>query len=497
MRALFAAFLVFFAIPFALSAREGTPFYYQNPYAAQYQQAPSPYPGQNIWIGNQPSRQVVGQRSYSYQVPRQNANPWAAGGGAMTPNGVAMPRDNNPYDVGITGHYAKKFADFTFETGVQSILHWNNMLIDEIGFRLEKEFNLRGYNVVAFGEYSTGKLTGGGMSMDYDLKPYDDAVPWDGIFTISMGGQSGTMQNMKFGIGPKHIWDVSGWKITPIVGYQIFKHDMKMNDHIYPNPAVYIPLMNQFGDYIFGDGINFINVPQGMAAPNGYYQVCMSPEDLMLAASDSQGRPLFDSDGNIITADWMPNDDGLPWGVGPGDCVVIGGDGLIMVPGVTHIYNTTWSGIFLGLEIEKQMTYVDKLRFYVQASMPHYRSEGTWPNRTDWQQNPSFLDEGDTGALHYQAEIEYVYQFSDRMQLSLKAEGSYFHIGQVGGELYVAGYTDFVYDYDEFGNPYPAVDAGGNVILQNYPAYTEKIADSLKWASWISFGLHLGVKYAF
>lgn len=119
--------------------------------------------------------------------------------------------------------------------------------------------------------------------------------------------------------------------------------------------------------------------------------------------------------------------------------------------------------------------------------MPKYSSEGTWPNRDDWQQNPSFLDEGDNDAFAYEAEIEYVYNLSDRLKLSLKADTNYFHIGKIPGELYVAESYVFVEDLENLGNYY----------VDKIPAHTEYVKDSLKEATWQSFGLHLGLKYSF
>jgi hypothetical protein len=133
------------------------------------------------------------------------------------------------------------------------------------------------------------------------------------------------------------------------------------------------------------------------------------------------------------------------------------------------------------------MTLADKLRFYVQVSMPKYSSEGTWPNRDDWQQDPSFLDEGTNGSFAYSAEMEYTYQLSDRMQISLMADTNYYQIGKIPGELYVAETTIYVEDES---NP-------GNFIVQTQPAYTEHVDESLKKAVWRSYGLHIGLKYAF
>ncbi|MDR2770383.1 MAG: hypothetical protein LBB08_02965 [Rickettsiales bacterium] len=486
--------VMIFAPAFA-AAREGMPSYYQGGYPQQYQSVPNRY-GQNLYIGNQASRKIIGQQAYSYQVPRA---PEVAVGGAMTPNGVAVPPSQDQWGLKLTVFAGRKFADFQFETGVQSILEWDDMSVNEIGARVEKGLNLRGFDAFIFGEYSQGVMSDGGLSMDYDLRPYDEKEPNAGIFTISMGDQSGNMQNIKLGVGARHIWDIAGWKISPVVGYQIFEHKLQMSNHIYPNPAVYLPLMTQYGEYVYSDeSQNYYVVAPGASVQEGWYQVCMSPEDLLLALTDpSTHQPIVDENGGLLTTDYNPIYETLPWGVNAGECIVIGGDGLIEVRGVTHIYNTTWSGIYLGVEVEKQMTYVDKLRFYAQVAMPHYRSEGTWPNRTDWQQNPSFVDEGDVDALHYQAEMEYVYQFSDRLQLSLKASTDYFHIGGVGGELYVAGYQ--YYQTDEYGNYVLETDAAGNEvpILATQEPYTEKLTDSLKNATWQSFGLHIGVKYGF
>jgi len=486
----FAVLLGICAPLMAFAAREGTPTYYQ--------------PGSNTYVGTQRQPQIVGQRSYIYQVPVQ-AYPGAASG-MMTPAGIAT--DEKPPWV-LSADYARRYADFEFKTGVNSVLQWSKMVYNEIGVRLDSNFNMKNYDLFAYGEYRTGTMSSGGFSTDYDLEPYDPRKEDVGIFTISVGGQSGNTSNMKFGFGAKHMWDVGGWKLSPSIGYEIFKHNLKMSDHYYPNPAIYLPLLTPNGDYVFGDGTGgFISVPQGLAkeyAANGWYQVCLSPEDIKVAAVNIDGSPSVNIDGSLNTTDYDPIWMYFPWGVGPGECVIIGGDGPIIVPGVTHIYNTTWSGIFLGLEIEKQMTLKDKLRFYIQVGMPNYVADGIWPNRTDWQQNPSFIDEGSNGAYSYLAEMEYNYKLSDRLNLSLKVDTNFFHVGNIGGKLFVASYTDYLIDAngqyvfnDASGLACdPTIQAGCYPVLQTVEAHTVNIPDALKYATWQSFGIHLGVKYAF
>lgn len=473
------------------ASNEGVPvFYKNNPSMNANRNAYAKYKqyGYTDYVGNAGQKQVISSQSYSYQVPRQQ---YSYERGAMTPNGVAMPASD--YKSTVYAQYARRFADFEFKTGVNSVLEWDDMIFNEINVGLRHVFDMHEFDLLGYVDYSYGKLASGGMSMDYDLEPYDYSVPTDGIFTVSVGGQSGDTNRLKLGVGAHHIWDWAGWKITPHIGYEIFKHNLKMDNHLYPNPGVYLPLMTSSGDYVFYNtadsyyyAIPTTNVPD--ANNTQWYQVCMSPEDIKVVyTSTSAGAGYTALGTSFQTNDWNDSLGVQPWGVGAGDCVVIGGDGVVKVDGTTHIYNTTWTGFYLGLEVEKQMTLADKLRFYVQVSMPKYSSEGTWPNRDDWQQNPSFLDEGTNGAFAYEAEMEYTYQVSDRLQLSLKANTDYFHIGNIPGKLYVAEQTIYIEDPE---NP-------GSWIISTQDAYTEHVPNSLRNATWQSFGLYLGLKYSF
>lgn len=485
------AFLCSFAASSAcFASNEGVPSYYSNNNNINANRAAyNKYQnyGYTKYVGKTGAKQVVSSNQYSYQVPYGQLPNYD---GSMTMNGIAQPSDNK---TTIYAEYSRRFADFEFKTGVNSILEWDDMIFNEINVGAKHVFDIRGFDLAVYGEFTQGKLASGGLSMDYDLEPYDYSYPSDGIFTISMGKQSGDLNKLKFGVAAHHIWNVGGWKFTPHIGYEIFKHNLKMSDHIYPNPGIYLPLMTINGDYVFGDSENYYSVPQDVdiSDDSGLYQICMGPEDIKVVSAPAGGSDMgggITLIGDLLTTvDYNPNMADLPWGVVQGECIVIGGDGMIVVDGTTHIYNTTWSGFYLGLEMEKQMTLSDKLRFYVQVSAPKYSSEGTWPNRDDWQQNPSFLDEGDNGAFAYEAEMEYIYNLSDRMQLSLKADTNYFHIGNIPGELYVAESYAYIEDPN---NP-------GSFIIEKQAAYTEHISQSLKEATWQSFGLHLGLKYSF
>ncbi len=508
---LLSAFSVSFA---AFAANEGVPVYYQDSGEKTANQAAyGDYKSQGYskYVGTTGSKQVVGNRTYTYRIPKQQTVDTVAitsgMDSAMTVNGVSRPIESENR-TSIYGGYARRFADFSFTTGVNSVLEWDDMVFNEFTVGLRHVFGLRNFDLFAYGEYTFGDMSHGGMSTDYDLKPYDMAKPSEGIFTVSMGDQSGRTNHFKLGIGAHHVWDIGGWKFSPSIGYEIFKHNLEMSDHYFPNPGIYLPLMTNTGAYVFGEvtdtlgEVYYHSVPVGATnVPPNWYQVCMSPEDIKVAITssvpDGYGYNYINTvdvggETNIVTTDYDPTTMGLiPWGVGPNECVVIGGDGPIMVPGTTHIYNTTWSGFYVGLEIEKQMTWSDKLRLYAQFSLPKYSSEGIWPNRDDWQQDPSFLDEGTSGAYAYAFELEYDFHLSDRLALSLKADTNCFHIGKIPGKLYIAQYSEFVALTDDFGN------FTGDYAIVTTNAHTEDVSDSLKEATWQSFGLRLGFKYSF
>ena len=490
MKTRFLSVLCGFVAPLAcFASNEGVPSYYQDNSSinanragyANYQNQ-----GYTKYVGNTGKKQVLSSQTYSYQVPV--ATPQISQNmprGTMTNNGITGIGNNSK--TSIYAGYARRFADFEFTTGVNSVLEWDDMLFNEINVGAKHLLDLRGFELMAYADYRRGEMSDGGLSMDYDLEPYDYAYPLDGIFTVSVGGQSGKTDRLKFGVGIHHIWDIAGWKITPHIGYEIFKHDLQMNDHVYPNPGVYLPMMTNTNSYVFGDlEGNYYAIPQDVLVgeESGLYQICMGPEDIKLVQASTAEGGLGTT---LFMVDYTDNLGTIPWGVEPGECVVIGGDGIVKVSGTTHIYNTTWSGFYLGLEFEKQMTLADKLRFYVQVSVPQYSSEGIWPNRDDWQQNPSFLDKGDNGAFAYSAEMEYNYQLSDRIALSLKADMDYFHVGKIPGELYVAETSYFVEDEE---NP-------GNYKIVTEEPYTEYVSESLREATWKSFGLHFGLRYAF
>ena len=171
-------FLSLIFAPFvAYAANEGVPAYYQSAPAQNANQASyGRYMDQGYtkYVGQSGSKQVVGSRTYSYQVPRPQSLPTFSG--TMTTNGIALPPESEP-STSIYAGYSRRFSDFEFETGVNSILEWDDMIWNEIRVGARHNFSLRDFDLSLYGEYAYGNMAGGGLSMDYDLKPFETQYP--------------------------------------------------------------------------------------------------------------------------------------------------------------------------------------------------------------------------------------------------------------------------------------------------------------------------------
>ena len=137
MRVKLVSLLGVFCVPFvAFASNEGVPSYYQNNSTTtvnraaynQYQQQ-----GYTTYVGQSGSKQIVGSQSYSYQVPRQTLPQIS---GTMTTNGIALPEEDG---TTVYAGYTRRFADFQFETGVNSILEWDDMVFNELVKRIDSD----------------------------------------------------------------------------------------------------------------------------------------------------------------------------------------------------------------------------------------------------------------------------------------------------------------------------------------------------------------------
>ncbi len=158
MKSRLNVFLTGMILPFAaFAANEGVPSYYQTsagPNANQIGYGQYSQQGYSKYVGTSGQKQVVGTRSTSYQVPRASvAAP--TNYGTMTANGIAVPADSE-HRTNIYAGYSRRFADFEFKTGVNSILEWDDMVFNEINVGAQHNFSLRNFDMFVYGQYAYG-----------------------------------------------------------------------------------------------------------------------------------------------------------------------------------------------------------------------------------------------------------------------------------------------------------------------------------------------------
>jgi hypothetical protein len=145
---------------------------------------------------------------------------------------------------------------------------------------------------------------------------------------------------------------------------------------------------------------------------------------------------------------------------------VFGGASLLEVdtPGITHIYNVNWFGPYVGLNLERAFSPLQTLNVYGEVFVPVYKAEGIWPYRTDWRQDPSFVDEGGTswGLL---LDVTYKYRIRPNIEIFIGGEYEYLQAGGADTELY---FTD---------------------------GSTAELPGSILKAKWRSYSLLLGVSF--
>ena len=126
MKRRFLSILCAIAAPLCgFASSEGVPVYYPNSNANRNAYAKYKKYGYTDYVGNNGRKQVISSQQSSYKVPRYQPD---FNRGAMTTNGISTAVSD--YKTTIYAQYARRFADFEFTTGVNSILEWDDMVFN-------------------------------------------------------------------------------------------------------------------------------------------------------------------------------------------------------------------------------------------------------------------------------------------------------------------------------------------------------------------------------
>lgn len=407
------------------------------------------------------------------------------------------------FDSGQTDAYGNPL--FTYEgtpvvKDAGSILEWDDMIFNELGISVRKDFTYNKYPLFVIGEYKEGKLAKSGDSRDDDLTV-------DELWDISIGGIDASTSAWKFGLGWNDAFQWADFSFSPVIGYMSQTHDLNMTDQIYPqaDQTVYV-----YGPDSNGDGIAEIveeddeshtclwNTDLGQIDPSGGGDLwvdldgdgAISNDEMVFDDGLDSGLPVswdptasggggwlicdggnnycgtgFDNGGVLYTyQDILLFDtdnrgyDGTPGTENTG-CLLGGTDNPVTLSGHTQKYETTWSGFFIGTYMDRQFNPKEKLSFYAQIAKLDYEATADWVYRTDLA-HPSFKDTGD--GLGYELRMTYTREFAPSWDFKLSV------------------------DWETF-------ELEGGTSQINYADGTSTTEPFARYARWQSMGLQVGV----
>lgn len=365
--------------------------------------------------------------------------------------------------------YKKGEGQFMFENEVHSILNWDEVQINETIFSVSRDFMLKNRQYVFSLTYGTG-------SASTDRTSDDDI--FNELHLISLGKGSAKLKDMSLSLGMRNIYNIAGFDVTPVIGYKKKEQNFEMSDHSVPAPF----FLEYFCEGVDNDGTCTAGIDlasHGLTVNDVYYLVngerdyttTVDTADLVIPGDNlSYGMQIGEEDFCYIAS--SKKEVCLEAGEAGSNLLdAFGGvSSLETVEGVTHMYYVTWQGPFIGVNLEKMIGNRESLHIYSEFFKPSYKVWGNWPNRVDWQHDPSFIDEGGS-AWGFSFDATYKYLIKNSIALTLGVNYEYIKEKNADTKLYTNP------DYDP--------DGPGPYFLPN----------SILLARWKYYGIVLGVTF--
>lgn len=334
--------------------------------------------------------------------------------------------------------YQKISSQFEFEMQVGSILKWDRLNGSQLKANFSKDFRIANKQYVGSFEYKTGSVTS-----DYTL---DDDL-WNELHIFSAGKGDGKLSDIKASFGMRNYFRFYGWNLTPSVGIQKKRANLKMFGHGQPVPF-------------------FLNCANPITPDPAYpeEQVCkihIGGTDYYIAQGSliPEGPVTLYDDQNLTPGHEFE----LPFNHGDYMEYFKGYSTVNAINGVSHYYDAGWFGPFLSLDLEKIISIREGLLFKFEIFRPTYKARGVWPKRTEWK---DFYDKG--GAS----------------------------LGYSFTALYTMKITPSVGVYGSFTTDY-IISKQMDTIINYTDGDTITNKKEIKRAEWKSMILELGLKYLF
>jgi hypothetical protein len=323
-----------------------------------------------------------------------------------------------------------------------------------------------------------------------------------GTPAISVGtSKGGTQTGFNVSFGLTDFVKLGNVKLTPSLGYRYFKHKLSteknygaminvVNSDSFVNCLEVQPGEIQCSPYVgFADASGVVGGYAGFAVSDTYI------EGSTVAVKDVNGNTVYvlvNPDGSLVVS----NDTGAPQ-------IDVGETYYYEQAGKTHIYETTWAGPYLALDMEYTVNNDNFVSAGVEFGLPMYTSTGDQPYRYDWAHPKSVEDKGSFGdAYHLGLNAMWTTKVADSVGLSFGFTYDYYNVKDATAKTF---YNQSV--YQNLLNKYEAWEADGVLTdvgeadlrdLRQLKAngWSEEISDEIK-SIYKSMGIRMGVNIKF
>jgi len=242
-----------------------------------------------------------------------------------------------------------------------------------------------------------------------------------GTPALSVGtSKDGSQFGFNAAFGLTDFFTLGRVKVTPSIGYRYFKYKLETKNN-------YGLMVNVLNSDTF---VNCLEVSNGEIQCSPYVGFANDAGIVFSYAGFA-----FDDSGNIVV-----NDDGsyVVFNNTNATQIDVGETYYYEQHGVSHKYETEWSGPYLALDMEYAINNNNFVNAGIEFGLPMYKSTGDQPYRIDWAHPTSVEDKGDFGdAWHLGLNANWSTAITDSVMLSLGMTYDYYKVSDATANTYL------------------------------------------------------------
>ena len=238
-------------------------------------------------------------------------------------------------------------------------------------------------------------------------------VPQVGHALSKGTSKDGNMLGFNVGFGLTDFWHLGNMKITPSIGYRYLKYKLETQKN-------------------YGLMVDTLNWSKACFTDDKGETQC---DPVLIFFNGGLGdTPAVVGRDNITDNIPVPVDDlGHPY-----NYVSAGNTYYYEQPGVTHSYETEWSGPYLALDMLYDINQYNNISGRIELGFPGYKSTGDQPYRPDWEHPKSVEDSANMfSGFHFGMLANWKTAITNSIALSLGVTYDYYTIGGADTKTYL------------------------------------------------------------